>query len=111
FILSSCLRKYRCPDNPVNSGLKRKQLPKGKEWRGAIQRPSHFLDALFDKAENHITVVKALASKWKGLTRKEIVAATGLSNSGSLTRILEELEKSSFIQTYYPLGKKKKGSL
>ncbi len=67
--------------------------------------------SLFDKADSHIAVVKALASKWKGLTRKEIVAATGLSNAGSLTRILDELEKSAFIQSYYPFGKKKKGSL
>ena len=67
--------------------------------------------SLFDKAANHIAVVKALASKWKGLTRKEIVKLTGLSNGGSLTRVLEELEKSAFIQSYYPFGKKRKGSL
>ncbi|MEM9886026.1 MAG: ATP-binding protein [Bacteroidota bacterium] len=67
--------------------------------------------SLFDKAENHIAVVKALAAKWKGLSRKEIVQYTGLSNGGSLTRILVELEKSAFIQPYYPFGKKKKGSL
>lgn len=67
--------------------------------------------SLFDKAENHILVVKALASKWKGLTRKEIAIITGLSNGGGLTRILEELEKSAFIQMYFPFGKKKKGSL
>ncbi len=67
--------------------------------------------SLFDKAENHIAIVKALATKWKGLTRKEIAEITGLSNSGSLTRILDELEKSAFIQTYFPFNKKKKGSL
>lgn len=67
--------------------------------------------SLFEKADNHIAVVKALASKWKGLSRKEIVNLTGLSNSGSLTRILEELEKSAFIQSYFPFGKKKKGTL
>jgi len=68
-------------------------------------------NSLFEKSENHVAVVKALASKWKGLTRKEIAVATRLSNSGSLTRILEELEKSAFIQTYFPFGKKKKGTL
>lgn len=67
--------------------------------------------SLFDKAEKHITVVKALASKWKGLSRKELIKATGLSNGGSLTRVLDELEKSAFIQQYYPFGKKKKGHL
>ncbi len=67
--------------------------------------------SLFEKAENHIAVVKAIASKWKGLTRKEISTLTGLSNAGSLTRILEELEKSAFIKSYFPFGKKKKGTL
>ena len=67
--------------------------------------------SLFEKADNHIAVVKALATKWKGLTRKEIATFTGLSNAGSLTRILEELERSAFIQVYFPFGKKKKGSL
>ncbi|MEM0991784.1 MAG: ATP-binding protein [Bacteroidota bacterium] len=67
--------------------------------------------SLFDKAERHIAVVKALASKWKGLNRKDIAKLTGLGNSGSLTRVLRELEKSAFIQTYYPFGRKKKGSI
>jgi AAA+ ATPase superfamily predicted ATPase len=67
--------------------------------------------SLFDKAENHIAVVKALASKWKGLTRNEIIALTNLKDGGSLTKILEELEKSAFIQQYPPFGKQKKGSL
>ncbi len=67
--------------------------------------------SLFEKADKHIAVVKALASKWKGLTREEIIVSTGLSNGGSLNRVLEELEKSAFIQAYSPFGKKKKGTL
>jgi len=67
--------------------------------------------SLFNKAENHVLVVQALASKWKGLTRKEIVKLTKLKDGGGLTRILEELEKSTFIQPYAPFGKKKKGRL
>lgn len=67
--------------------------------------------SLFDKAENHISIVKALASKWKGLTRNEIALESGLGNGGSLTRILEELEKSAFIKKWYPFEKKRKGAL
>lgn len=67
--------------------------------------------SLFDKAENHISVVKALASKWKGLSRNEIAKLSGLQNGGSLTRILGELEKSAFIKTWLPFGNKKKGTL
>lgn len=67
--------------------------------------------SLFDTADNHIAVVKALASKWKGMNRNDIAKATGLNNGGGLTRILDELEKSAFINSYFPFGKKKKGML
>lgn len=67
--------------------------------------------SLFDKPENHIAIVKALGAKWKGLTRQELAKATKIPNGGGLTRILNELEKSAFIKTYYPFGKKKKGKL
>ena len=67
--------------------------------------------SLFDKAENHIAVVKALASTWKGMNRETIAKLAGLNNGGGLTRILIELGKSAFIQAYLPFGKKKKGTL
>lgn len=76
--------------------------------RGEFDR---LFKSLFEKSEKHVAVVKALASKWQGMTRTEIAKATGLSNSGSLTRTLKELEKSAFIQSYFPFSKKKKGSL
>ncbi|MCB0839225.1 MAG: ATP-binding protein [Bacteroidetes bacterium] len=67
--------------------------------------------ALFSKAERHISVVRAIAKKSKGLTRQEIIDVTQLSNSGTLTRVLDELEKSGFIRRYNPFQKKKKNSL
>jgi AAA+ ATPase superfamily predicted ATPase len=68
-------------------------------------------DSLFKNAESHIRVVEALSSKNKGLTRDEVVAASGLTNGGGLTRILRELEQSGFIRTYRPFGRKSRGSL
>lgn len=67
--------------------------------------------ALFSKAERHIGIVEAIATKTKGLTREEIVAITGLSKGGGMTRILDELEKSGFIRKYMPFKKKKRNSL
>lgn len=67
--------------------------------------------ALFTKADNHIAVIRALASKKKGLTRKEIVEISQLPNGGGLTKVLQELEQSSFISIFYPFGKKKKEKL
>ena len=67
--------------------------------------------ALFDHAHNHIAIVRALSQKWKGLTRKEIIDATKFTNGGGLTKVLTELEESSFINTTLPFGRKKRETL
>ncbi|MCR9286851.1 MAG: ATP-binding protein [Bacteroidetes bacterium] len=67
--------------------------------------------ALFENSDNHIKVIRALATKWKGLTRSEIIKATKLSNGGGLTKVLNELDYSGFISAYIPFGKRKKDML
>ena len=71
----------------------------------------NLFQALFSKAERHISIVRAIAKKTKGVTRDEIIRETGLPNSGTTTRLLEELEMSGFIRRYNPFGKKKQTSL
>ena len=67
--------------------------------------------SLFNKAEKHLSIIEALSKKAKGLTRKEITNITKLTNAGSTTRILRELEESGFIRKYQSFGKKEKSSL
>lgn len=67
--------------------------------------------SLFDKAENHIDIVQALAKKGKGLTRTEIINACKLSSGGYATQLLAELAESGFITPYIPFGKSSKDSL
>lgn len=67
--------------------------------------------ALFKNAERHIKIVRALATKAKGLTRNELIKATKLSNGGGTTKILEALEQSGFIRKYTPFQKRKKSSI
>lgn len=67
--------------------------------------------ALFENAENHIRIIKVLASKWKGLTRNEIISISQLTDGGGITRTLTELISSGFITAYSPFGKKKKDTL
>ena len=67
--------------------------------------------ALFDKAENHISVIRALATKWKGLTRQEIIKHTGLRDGGGLSTILDELETCGFILRILPFKKQTKDAL
>lgn len=63
--------------------------------------------SLFSNYERHTAVVEALSLKAKGLTRKEIIYGTKLSDGGTTTKILEELEQSGFIRRYLPFGKGK----
>jgi AAA+ ATPase superfamily predicted ATPase len=67
--------------------------------------------ALFTNAEHHIAIIRALGSKWKGLTRKQIAESTAVPKGGTLKRVLEELEQSGFTTAYRPFGKAKKGQL
>ncbi|MCB0851073.1 MAG: ATP-binding protein [Bacteroidetes bacterium] len=67
--------------------------------------------SLFSKAERHQSIIEALSKTNKGLTRKQIIEKTPFTNGGSLTRILNELEASSFVRPYRSFGKKQKESL
>jgi len=67
--------------------------------------------SLFEEASGHYAVMHALASKWKGLTRLELVRSTKMTDGGSITRMLNELEQSDFISVVLPFGKLKKDAL
>jgi uncharacterized protein len=67
--------------------------------------------SLYDNFENHLLLIKTLATKWKGLTRDELIKLCKLNDGGNITKVLEELEQSSFITISYPFGKKKKTAL
>jgi AAA+ ATPase superfamily predicted ATPase len=67
--------------------------------------------SLFKRPTRHIAIVEALSLKAKGLSRKDIVASTKLSDGGTLTKTLDELEQSGFIRRYLPFGKNKRDAL
>ncbi len=67
--------------------------------------------ALFSNYEKHVLIIRALASKWMGLTRTEIVAHTNMESGGAISTILNELETSGFIQSVRPFGKQQRETL
>lgn len=67
--------------------------------------------SLFEGYHNHVSIIRALAEKWQGLSRAEIIKNTNLADGGGLTQILSELEASSFIARLLPMGKKQKETL
>jgi AAA+ ATPase superfamily predicted ATPase len=67
--------------------------------------------SLFEIADNHIKVVRALATTPKGMTRKEIIEECQLYSSGTITLMLEELEESGFIRSVLPYDKRSRDSI
>lgn len=67
--------------------------------------------SLFRRPEPYIAIVDALSQRNQGTSRDAIARATGLSDSGTLTKRLKELESCGFIRRYTAYGKKTKGAL
>ena len=67
--------------------------------------------SLFKNSELHIAIITALASKNKGLTRKQILAATGISSGGGFSVLLNELVACGFVKIIYPINKNKEDAL
>ena len=67
--------------------------------------------SLFQEAPSHVAIIEALSRKAKGLTRDEIIKTSKISNGGTISKVLEELEVSGFIKKYVPFDKKIKSSL
>jgi hypothetical protein len=72
---------------------------------------NNLYQSLFENAHTHVAVIKALSEKSKGLTRKEIIDACGLSSGGTATKLLEELVESGFITPYNPFDKNVKENI
>ncbi len=67
-------------------------------------------NALYGKADSYIAVVRMLASKSEGFTRQEIMDRTKIAG-GTLTDILQNLERCDFILSYAHLGMKVKNAV
>ena len=63
--------------------------------------------ALFSRSEKHVAVIRALSTKWHGLTHSELLKLVPFSSSGTLSRILGELEHSGFIRRFRSFGLKR----
>jgi hypothetical protein len=72
---------------------------------------SRLYAALFANADKHIAIIRALAQSRQGLTRAAIIKNAQLPEGGSTSSILEALEQSGFITSFYPFDKRKKDML
>ena len=67
--------------------------------------------SVFRKPDGYLKIVHTLSRKQSGMTREELIAASGIPNSGELTKKLEELESCGFIRKYTAFGMKKKNTV
>ncbi len=67
--------------------------------------------SLFEHPEPYLAVVTALSKKKCGMTRDEVSRASGVENSGALSRYLKVLEQCGFIRRFSELGKRTKGAV
>lgn len=81
--------------------------PKGK-LRNEFQK---LYASLFKKADKHIAVIEALATKAMGLERDQLLKIAKLPNGGNTTNVLRELEESHFIRKYKTFGKSKNNAV
>lgn len=56
--------------------------------------------ALFRHSDRHVAIVRALGTRQEGIGRAEILELTDLSDGGTFSTALTELEQCGFIRTY-----------
>ena len=66
---------------------------------------------MFRQSGDYVELIRVLASKRKGLTRAELLEATGFNNNSKFTTMLVELEKCGFIRTYTSFDSKKRDTI
>lgn len=77
---------------------------------GLCNEFNELYNALFNKADNYIEIVRFLARKRDGFSRTEIEQGTKLSGGG-LSKMLDNLERCDFILSYSQFGNKNKLTL
>jgi uncharacterized protein len=72
---------------------------------------SNLYASLFKNSDLHVSIIKALATKNKGLTRKEILEVTGIKSGGGFSILLQELVECGFVKIIHPINKTKEDFL
>lgn len=72
---------------------------------------SRLFTSLFDDPHEHEAIVRAVAKRRAGVTRSEILEATGIRSGGRFAARLEELEHAGFLSSLPPYGAKTKNTL
>lgn len=64
--------------------------------------------SLFDKAEIHLAIIRAIAKQPNGISRDALLTKLKMTTGGTFNKRLQELESAGFIRSYTPLGRKQR---
>jgi AAA+ ATPase superfamily predicted ATPase len=79
---------------------------------GALVREfDNLYAALFNSADRHVRIIRALSTKTIGLTRTALLKLAKLDSGGGSSDILKELEESGFIMKVRPFANQEKNTL
>jgi len=67
--------------------------------------------SIFKNPQKYMDIITALGTKKTGMTRQELLSATGMANSGTFSNRLDDLESCGFIRKYYELGKSERNAV
>ena len=96
---------YIEPSRSMAQNVDRLFFSKGAPLRGEFDR---LFASVFARPEEVKSIVKVLSERHAGYTRGEIARRTGLKQGGGLSKMLEALIVSDFVQTYVPFGQSKR---
>lgn len=95
-------------DKSVAQNIEQMCFTRGGELTAEFDR---LFRSLFRKPDGYLSIVEALRTKGRGMTRIELIEATKLPNNGRLSQMLTELEQCDFVRSFNPFGKTKKEKL
>ncbi|MBR1525899.1 MAG: AAA family ATPase [Prevotella sp.] len=67
---------------------------------------NHLMASLYNSPEPYTRIIDSLVVRKQGMSREEISRLTGIPTGGRLTKMLQELEESDFIRSYFTREKK-----
>jgi hypothetical protein len=67
--------------------------------------------SLFTHADDHMSIVRALATKASGMTREELLQKLGIKSGGGISGRLDELEQSGFLLRLSQFGRQAKDAV
>jgi AAA+ ATPase superfamily predicted ATPase len=65
--------------------------------------------SLFSDGTTYTALIRAIAKKLEGIGQSQLTAEISISNGGSTTKKLKELEEAGFIQEFIPHSREEKG--